>query len=332
MVAIGLIAGAIATCVAVFVPWMPVDASREGGRIDFVYWFVTIISLFIFAVVAAVLVYAVINFRAKPGDWSDGPPVHGHTGIEILWTVIPAVLVTAIAIVSGIVLHQNANAGPNPLVIKVEAQQFSWHFIYPNGQYFYDLHLPLDRGVKLEVTSLDVLHSFWVPEFRQKQDAVPGEFNTLVVTPDRLGVYPIICTELCGVGHSLMRSQVTVMSTAAYNTWYKGTTAPPPGGGGSSSGSAVAISVFTKNGCTACHTFTPIPAARGKIGPDLDNLKEAAAKAGMPLDAYIEQSITDPNAYITPGYKPNVMPPGFGSSIPKSQLDQLVQYLAANTH
>src|SRR5579871_1443524 len=118
LVLIGLIAGAIATAVAIFVPWLPTPASRQAGRIFFVYWFATVISLFIFAVVAAILGYATLNFRAKPGDWSDGPPIHGHTQIEIIWTVIPAVLVTSIAIVSAIVLAKDSHAGTNPLVIK----------------------------------------------------------------------------------------------------------------------------------------------------------------------------------------------------------------------
>src|SRR5579871_6919334 len=129
LVLIGLIAGAIATAVAIFVPWLPTPASREAGRIYFVYWFATIISLGIFAVVCAILIYAMLNFRAKPGDWSDGPPIHGNTTIEIIWTVIPAVLVTAISIVSAIVLAQNSHAGSNPLIVKVEAQQFAWKFV-----------------------------------------------------------------------------------------------------------------------------------------------------------------------------------------------------------
>jgi cytochrome c oxidase subunit II len=333
IVLIGLVAAAIATAVAIFVPWLPTPASREAGRIDFAYWFATVISLGIFAVVAAVLVYSVLNFRAKPGDWSDGPPVHGNTTIEIIWTIIPAVLVTSIAIVSAIVLAKDSHAGSNPLVVKVYAEQFAWQFQYPNGKYYDNLHLPIDRGVKLEITSRDVLHSFWVPQFSQKQDAVPGQVNTLVITPDRLGTYPVICTELCGLGHSVMRSQATVMSQADYAKWYAASNAPPASsGGGGAGGDTAAISTFTSNGCTACHTFTPIPAARGKVGPDLDKLKEEAAAANESLTDFIRESIVDPDAYIAPGYQKGVMPPSFGQSIPKSQLDALVQYLAANTH
>ena len=103
-------------------------------------------------------------------------------------------------------LAKNGNAGTNPLIVKVYGQQFTWTFEYPNGKTFTALRLPLDRHVRLEITSKDVIHSFWVPQFAQKQDAVPGEWNPLVITPDRLGRYPVICVELCGLGHSLMRS------------------------------------------------------------------------------------------------------------------------------
>jgi len=325
LIAIALVAGAIATCVAIFVPWLPTPASRQAGRIWFVYWFATVICLVIFAAVAAVLAYCVINFRAKPGDLSDGPPIHGHTTLEIVWTAVPAVLVTAIAIVSAIVLAKNGNAGSDPLRVTVTGRQFAWSFTYPNGQTFTALRLPLNRPVKLEITSLDVIHSFWVPEFAQKQDAVPGQMNSLVITPDRLGTYPVICTELCGLGHALMRSTAVVLPEASYTKWYTSTSTPASG-----STTASPAAIFKTAGCTACHTFTAIPGATGTIGPNLDHLKTYAAKAGQPLEAFIKQSIVDPNAYIAPGYQPNVMPPNFASTLSSTDIDALVQYLAQN--
>ncbi len=333
LVLIGLAAGAIATCVAVFIPWLPTPASRQAGRIDFVYWFATWISLFIFAVVVAIMVYAMINFRAaSPDDWSDGPPVHGNTRIEIIWTIIPAVLVTAIAIVSAIVLAENGKAGTDPLVVKVYAEQFFWQFQYPNKKTYPILRLPVNRPVKLEITADDVIHSFWVAQFGQKQDAVPGQWNNLVITPDRTGTYAVICTELCGLGHSLMRSQAVVMGAGAYNTWYASTLSapkPPPATGG---GAAIAASIFKNNGCSACHTFKAIPGATGTLGPSLDDLSVSAKAAGQALPAFIKQSIVDPNAVITKGYQPNVMPQNFGTTMTASQINALVAYLAQNTN
>jgi len=132
LLGIGLIAGGAAAAVALLLPWLPEPASREAGRIDFVFWFVIWICILIFAVVTAVLLYSVVRFRAAPDDDSDGPPIHGHSGLEIAWTLIPTVLVTSIAIVSAIVLAQNDAQGQDVLNVDVTAQQFAWTFT-PSG-------------------------------------------------------------------------------------------------------------------------------------------------------------------------------------------------------
>jgi len=221
LIVIGVLAGVVATLVALLFNWLPDASSREAGRIHFVFWFVTGICIFIFSIVAAVSVYAVWKFRAKPDDDSDGPPIHGHTGLEIAWTAVPTVLVTAIAIVSAIVLAKDDAEGANPLRVDVTAQQFFWSYSYPGygNKQSSVLRLPVDRSVVLRMTSKDVIHSFWVPEFSQKQDVVPGIHPTLHITPDRVGTYPVICTELCGLGHALMRSRVIVMQPAAFEKW-----------------------------------------------------------------------------------------------------------------
>jgi len=325
-----LAAFGIGAAVALLIPWMPDAASKQAGRIWFTYWFATWICLGIFAIVAAVLVYCLLKFRVREGDIRDGPPVHGHTTLEIAWTAVPFVLVTAIAIVSAIVLAQNGNAGKDPLVVKVTAQQFAWQFTYPNGQSYGVLRLPKDRNVKLRLTSYDVLHSFWVPQFVQKQDAVPGQTFSLVITPTKVGTYPVICTELCGLGHSLMRSTAIVMPVADYERWYKSAGAAPSAAAGGG-GNAAAEQLFKTTGtCAACHTFTPA-GTTGKVGPSLDHLKEAAAKAGQPLDAYVRQSIEDPDAYITPGYAKGVMSGSCCKQLSSNQVDQLVHYLVENT-
>ena len=221
LIVIGVLAGGIATALALIPNWLPVSASVEAGRIDFVFWFVTGICIFVFSIVAAVSIFAVWKFRAKPDDDSDGPPIHGHTGLEIAWTAVPTMLVTAIAVVSAIVLAKDDAQGADPLRVEVTAQQFFWSYRYPE----YDnkvsdvLRLPVNRSVVLRMTAKDVIHSFWVPEFRQKQDVVPGIHPTLHITPDRVGTYPVICTELCGVGHALMRSRVIVMKPGDFQKW-----------------------------------------------------------------------------------------------------------------
>jgi cytochrome c oxidase subunit II len=329
------VCGAGAALIALLVPWLPNPASRQAGRIDFVFWFVTAISIGIFALVAAVILYAVVKFRAQPDDDADGPPIHGHTGLEIVWTAVPAALVTAISIVSAVVLAKNEDiprasaAGDplKPLVVDVTGQQFFWSFKYPG---FHDvasstLKVPLDVPVKLRITSVDVTHSFWVPEWGQKLDAVPGSITTLPVTPDRVGTFPVVCTELCGLGHALMRSRAEVTSRKAFLAWAKGQQ-KKAGGPASSSGKAV----FTANGCATCHTFKPAGATK-KIGPDLDKLPAEAQRAGRPLEQFIRDSIVNPNAYVEPGYPQGVMPPNFATLLSKAQLDALVKFLATGS-
>ena len=218
-----MIAGGVATAVALVPTWLPKDASREAGRIDFTFWFVIAICIAIFAIVAAVMIYAVIRFRVQEDDFEDGPPIHGHTGLEITWTAIPFVLVTAIAIVSAIVLSRNDAEAGNTLRINVTAQQFIWTFSYPDAHDATSpvLRLPEGRSIELDMRSLDVIHAFFVPEFRTNEDIVPGLVTTVHITPDRLGTFPLICNELCGLGHSLMRSQAIVMKPAAFDAWLK---------------------------------------------------------------------------------------------------------------
>jgi cytochrome c oxidase subunit 2 len=317
LLGLAAIAAVITSLVAVLVPWLPVPASREAGRIHFVFWFTTVICIGVFAAVVAVMTYSVIKFRARPDDDSDGAPIHGHTKLEIIWTAIPAVLVTAISIVSAIVLAQNSRAGSNPLVVQVNAVQFAWKFTYPNGKSYGYMTLPKGRHVKLDITANDVIHSFWSPELSQKQDAVPGQHTYLVITPSRTGTFPVICTELCGLGHALMRSHVTILPAAQFDAWEKG--------GGQAASGPPGLAVFQQNGCGGCHTLKAA-AATGKVGPDLDNLKQEAAGAHQPLAAFIKESIVKPSAYIAPGFS-NAMPPNFGTQIPADKLNQLVQYL-----
>ena len=325
LIAIGVVIGACATVVALLIPWLPPDASEERDGIDLVFWFTTAISIVIFSLVGAVIVYSVLKFRARPDDDSDGAPIHGHTGLEIAWTTVPAILVTAISVVSGVVLVQNDHAASNALNVNVTARQFAWTFSYPKQGNLTTavLRLPVGRSVVLHLQALDVIHSFWVPEFGQKEDAVPGQNTSVVITPTKVGTYPVICTELCGLGHALMRTSAIVMQPAAFEAWaqqqqqaLKG----PPGSAGKA--------VFASNGCASCHTLTAA-GATGKVGPDLDKLPDYAKQAGKPLPDFVKESIVDPNAYVQPGFPANVMPTF--ATLPADQLDALVMFLVQSS-
>jgi cytochrome c oxidase subunit 2 len=320
--AIGVAIAIICLLVAFLINWLPNPASKQMERIVDVYWFATFICIGIFALVMSVLIYCVWKFRSPPEDESDGPSIHGHTGLEIVWTVVPAVLVIAIGIVSAVVLSQNGNAGTNPMTIKVFAQQFSWRFEYPGSDNLksYELVMPVDRNITFVMQAADVIHSFWIPAMGQKQDVVPGIKTSIVITPTRTGDYTLICTELCGLGHATMRAPVRVVSTAQFAAWLK-----EQQQGAQTRGSDGAA-VFQSAGCGGCHAFKPAKTAGG-IGPNLDNVAADASKAGEDPKAYVRESITQPDKVIAAGFAKGVMPDSFGQSLSAKEIDALVTYL-----
>ena len=315
MVLVGAAVGVALALVAVLIPWLPPADSTEATKIDDVYWFVTIICIVIFALVAGVSLYAVWKFRAPPDDTDDGAPIHGHTGLEVVWTAVPAALVTAITIYSGIVLNQIDTVPKDHRVVEVTGQQFAWSFHYPDSNVTSGvLAIPIGQTTELKLQAKDVIHSFWVPEWRMKEDAVPGITTDLLVTPTKVGTYTVICTELCGLGHALMRAQALVLTQEDYDKWVDAEKAKA-----AASGSAAGQTLFTQQ-CGSCHRLADA-GTEGEVGPDLDKVL-----AGKDED-FIHESIVNPNAEIAPGYQPNVMPGTFGESLTDAQLQSLVDYL-----
>jgi cytochrome c oxidase subunit 2 len=223
LVAIGIVIGVLVTLVAVLFQWLPTSDSVEFDRIHDVYWFATIVSIIIFSLVSAVVVFSVWKFRVPLDDDRDGPPIHGHTGLEILWTTVPALLVVAIGIVSAVVLARNGQASSGALQVEAVGQQFAWKFVYPEYGNLEsgELVLPAGRQAHFTLTSVDVIHSFWVPQWGQKQDAVPGITTSINVTPKRPGQFAVICTELCGLGHATMRAKARVVTPAQFAAWVR---------------------------------------------------------------------------------------------------------------
>ena len=221
LVAIGIVVGVLVTLQAVLFQWLPTSASEEFDRIQDIYWFATVMSIVIFSLVGAVVVYSVWKWRVPLDDDADGPPIHGHTGLEIAWTAVPAILVIALGIVSAVVLSENGQAGDRPLQVKAIGQQFTWKFEYGDYGDFTtgELVLPVNREARFTLTSVDVIHAFWVPNFGQKQDAVPGIETTILVTPTRIGEYEVVCAELCGFGHATMRAKARVVTQAEFDKW-----------------------------------------------------------------------------------------------------------------
>ncbi len=220
---VSVVVGAIGTVAILVTPsWFPVAAAVQAHRQDDLYLALMIMSAFIMGTVCTFLLYSVWKFRARPGDENrDGPPLHGNTVLEIVWTVVPTVIVVAFAVAAGLVLVRNEKTYPNEMVVQVHAQQFTWTFTYANGVKSPILVLENRRPTQFDITSglNDVIHSFYVPQFRVKSDAVPGIVTHTYATPTRVGTYTVICTELCGAGHSLMRAEVKVLTHDDFVRW-----------------------------------------------------------------------------------------------------------------
>lgn len=207
--------------------WFGNAASEEAGPIDTLFDVTIVLSCLVFAIVLVMFVYALWRYRAKPGDESDGAPVHGNTRLEIAWTVIPTIIVLFGAGYSWIVLDDIEAKADDRMPLNVYGQQFKWTFEYPeaDGLVTNEMHVPVDRQLEVQLYGLDVLHSFWVPEWRIKRDLVPAgsggdEIDSeFVVTPNEEGTFALICTELCGLGHSTMRATVVVESQQEFDDW-----------------------------------------------------------------------------------------------------------------
>src|SRR6266516_3708606 len=213
------------SAVMVSIHWDGQQASTAAPKIDTLLNVMIVLSSFVFSLVMVMLFYALWKFRAKPGDESDGEPIHGNTRLEVAWTLIPTVIVLFGAGYSWSVLHDIEEPAQNPLTVDVFSQQFAWSFGYPGKGDVWsqgELHVPLDRQVQFKMHAQNVIHSFWVPEWRIKKDNVPGITTTAIVTPDRVGTYQLICTELCGFGHSSMRAKVVVEQPAEFRKWVAG--------------------------------------------------------------------------------------------------------------
>ena len=236
-VVLAVIAVAVGIWISYVIHWFPPAASTQAHNTDTLYHVLVIASVPIFVLVVTVILFCVWHFRMRPGqELEDGPPIHGNTGLEVLWTAVPAALVIGLVSYSFVILHDNEKrpAGPE-LVMTVNSRQFQWQFEYPRALTHstpissYQLYLPEGEPVLFKIHSLDVIHGFFIPAFRVQIDAVPGITTTLRATPDRLGTYPVVCSILCGSGHSLMRTTLHVLTPTAFKVWAAGQHASTPG-------------------------------------------------------------------------------------------------------
>jgi cytochrome c oxidase subunit II len=339
MVVVGIIASAVGIALGLIINWFPKAASTQADKIDTLWDVLIIASVPIFVLVTVVICFSVLNFRMRPGEEHlDGPPIHGNTRLEVLWTAAPALLIVGLVTYAYIVLTdiEQAPAAGRERVVNVTGEQFAWTFGYNEGGKKFttaQLYLPVNQSVKFNVRSRDVIHDFWVPDFRMKIDAVPGITTSYRVTPkgNAIGRHDIVCAELCGLGHAFMRQTAHVMSAADFRAWVRRNTAPQPAGGGGGGappgGAPNARQLFAQGSsttgataCGACHTLSEAGTS-GTTGPNLDQVLKGKNAA------FIRQSILQPDAVVAKGYQKGIMPPNFGSTLKPAEVDALVKYL-----
>ena len=342
MVLFGAITSAIGIAWGLAIDWFPVSASTQAKPIDDLYDLLIILSVPVFMLVTTIVLFSVYKFRMRPGEENlDGPPIHGNTKLEVIWTAIPAIVLVALCSWTWVVLTDIEEAQANEMRINVTGQQFAWTYEYPKagGKPIRSstLYLPLDRPVRFSVKAIDVLHDFWVPAFRMKVDAVPGITTRYRVTPNKLGTYPVVCAELCGLGHSVMRSTARVVSVADFDAWLAKQTAPAGASksdvaGGQNpraqdEGAAEKIDAKklfaegngTATACGSCHTLADAGTS-SQTGPELDKTLKGKD------EAYIRSAILEPGKELAEGFQ-DIMPKDYGDTLSQEEEDALVEYL-----
>jgi cytochrome c oxidase subunit II len=312
-------------------------------------------ALLVFVLVEGVLVYAIFRFRGKPGD-PEPHQTHGNTTVEIVWTVIPALILAAIAVPTvRAIFESNATPGKDALTIEVVGHQWWWEFRYPeyNLTTANEIHIPVGRTVSLRMGSSDVLHSFWVPQFAAKRDVFANRETRMWFKAEVDGEYPGQCAEFCGIQHGRMGYRIKAQKPEEFQTWvaHMQTLKPKPAPTASSDRSvhvasqgatvtgpssgqpqaqgaeyAAGEKLFTAKGCVACHSLVAVNAPKGMVGPNLANVGGRSYLAAGTLqntDENLAHWIRDPQ-----GIKKGVLMPNLGVTVPESQA--LAAFLRAH--
>jgi cytochrome c oxidase subunit II len=299
-------------------PLFPEAASKVARQVDHLYFFLIAVTVFFSLLIGFLVIFFAIKYRRR-SEVELPQPITGSTKLETLWTVIPFILVMAMFVWGASVYFTISRPPDDATQIYVVGKQWMWKLQHPGGQReINELHLPLNRAVKLTMASEDVIHSFYVPAFRVKADVVPGRYTSTWFKPDKVGTYHLFCAEYCGTKHSGMIGQVIVMEPTQYQTWLSG---------GSSEGplSAKGEKLFQSLACNTCHR------ADGKgRGPVLAGIfgKPVPLQTGQKVmvdEAYIRESILNPTAKVVEGYQP-VMPT-FQGLISEEGLMQIIAYI-----
>jgi cytochrome c oxidase subunit 2 len=306
---------------------MPVEASTQAADVDWMWNLEVVAMSFLFALIVVPLTYSLIVFRRRKGDTTDAEHMEGNTQLEIAWTIVPLFIVMAYAYLGAINLAATQRADPDAMIVKVTGLQWSWTFEYEpvNGLAVIsdELHVPVGKQVLLRMTSNDVIHSFWVPEFRVKQDLVPGRITELRITPTLEGNYKVRCAELCGTSHYSMEKPVVVTSQEEFDAWMTDQLALAEEASQTPEGRGQAL--VAANGCAACHSINGSPG----IGPTWFGLagRQETLTDGTVVtadDAYLHESISAPQAKIVRGFENQLMP---AYSFSEEQIADIIAYI-----
>jgi len=296
----------------------PTAASKQAGPIDDLYWFLTIVS----AIMTALIFLAVVVFAWKYRRRENVPAhqIEGSTTLELTWSIAPFLIMLVMFWWGAELFFQAQNPPKDAMEIFVTGKQWMWKIQYPDGAREIDaLHVPVGQPVKLTMASEDVIHSFSIPAFRVRHDVIPGHYDTLWFTPTKTGQYHLFCTEYCGNQHAGMIGWVYVMEPREYAIWASG-------GGAQGSLAEQGQQLFQQNGCATCHLLDQ----QGRC-PILRNIYNkpvqlADGRTAIADDAYLRESILDPNAKIVSGFEPNVMP-NFKGQLSEENVIQLIAYI-----
>ena len=290
---------------------LPTAASAEAGPIDIMFRAHFWVISFLFGLIMVIMLYSAFAFRRQPGDETDAPHIHGSSTLEIAWTVIPTLTVIGFGVWAVGVLNGLITPKANEMTIAVNARQWSWSFQYPeqNNIRSSELKLSVNQPVLLEMNAQDVIHSFWVPEFRVKQDLVPGQTTHLRFTPTQVGTYKVRCAEICGTGHAGMAAIVEVMSPEAFQEFLDN---PPPDPEDPILTEAERGAIWASNDYFACAGCHSIDGSR-LVGPSWLGLygREEELQDGTTVtvdEDYIHNSIINPNSQIVAGFSGGQMP------------------------
>lgn len=304
--------------------WLPKQSSTIAPEIDFGWDVAMYLAIVLFILVIVPMVLFVMRYRRKHADEIGAPTGH-NTTIEIVWSVIPLAVVMGCFLV-GFKGFMHASVAPaNSYEIAVTAKKWAWVFTYPNGATTDELHVPANRPVKLVMSSQDVLHSFYVPEFRVKQDVVPGTYTTAWFEATEPKEYSLLCAEYCGTAHSAMLAKVVAHEQKEFDAWLE----KAGRAGQDLAPDAYGKELFTKSGCNACHSVVP---GQRLVGPSLGGIfgKNEKLHGGgeVPVDEnYLRESILNPNAKVVDTFGPSSAMPPYKGQLKDNQVDALIAYI-----